>query len=144
MAESIEYNVKLNWDKKTGGEAYFKRTPVLKIDMAEEFGGEGKYYCSDEIFLAAVSGCLLETYLYISRRMRLKIKELSVTGKSLIQYTRDGYHIKELLFNFEITGLKEQEEKLKECLDLAVYYCHITRALNPQIKTFFTHIINTV
>lgn len=144
MPEILEYTVKLNWDKKTGGEAYFKRNPVLKFDMAEEFGGEGKYYCSDEIFLAAVSGCLLETYLYISRRMRLKITELSVNSRSVIQFSRDGYHIKELLFDFEITGLKEQEDKLKECFELAVHYCHLTRAINPNIKTVFTNKITVI
>ncbi|WEU40493.1 MAG: OsmC family protein [Candidatus Odinarchaeum yellowstonii] len=144
MSEKLAYNVKVEWDKRTGGQAYFNRNPVLKFDMATEFGGEGRYYCSDEVFLAAVSGCLLETYLYISRKLRLNLKDLYVTAKSLVQSSRDGYNIKELSFHFDITGVKGQEEKLKNCLELAIYYCHLTRALNPQIKIVYTDNINTV
>ncbi|MEM2110058.1 MAG: OsmC family protein [Candidatus Odinarchaeota archaeon] len=144
MSENLEYNVKLEWDKKTGGQAYFKENPPLKFDMSKEFGGEGKHYCSDEIFLAAISGCLLETYLYISKKMRLKLTQLNVAATSKVQSTRDGYYIKELLFQFEITGLKSQEDKLKECLELAIHYCHLTRAITPQIKTTFTHKITLV
>ena len=144
MSKNLEYNVKLEWDKKTGGQAYFKENPSLKFDMPAEFGGGGKHYCSDEIFLAALSGCLLETYLYISKKMKITLKELNVTSTSRVQSTRDGYYIKELLFQFEISGLKKQEDKLKECLELAIHYCHLTRAINSNIKTVFTHKITLI
>ena len=73
--------------------------------------------------------------------MRIKLKELRIQAGSKIESSRWGYYIRQLSFHFEIAAPEKYRAKVEECLDLAVQYCHLTRAISPNIKMNFTKLI---
>jgi organic hydroperoxide reductase OsmC/OhrA len=134
MKNELIYKIKVEWDKKTGGVVKFNKRSELRIDMAEEFGGLGQDYCSDELFLTAISGCILETFLYIGQKMRIKLKDYTVEAQAIVDSNRSGFYISKIIFNFKIKVPKEQLKKAEECFNLSLDYCHLKRAINPKIE----------
>ncbi|MHA1409566.1 MAG: OsmC family protein [Candidatus Odinarchaeia archaeon] len=141
MKNKLEYEINVEWDGQTGATVSFKNMPDLKIDMASDFGGGGKYYCSDEIFLTSVAGCILETFLYIGKKMRINLKEYIVHTRAIVEGGISGYYISKIIFDFKITVAKGEVDKAKQCFDLSVDYCHLRRALNPKIELVFNKTI---
>jgi len=128
----LRYEVELAWDKETGGEARSGSFPVIRLDMPVEFGGKGRFPCPDELFFSAVGGCLLTTFLYYKKKLRLRLGGLQVLIKGSVDFIgKKGYEITGIEATLKIET--DDTERAKECAELAKYYCHITRSLEPAI-----------
>jgi len=134
LPKTLEYEVKLIWDKESGGDVCIRHFPKLKVDIPTEFGGKSKSPCPDELFFSAVGGCLLTTFLYFKEKMGLELRGLQVSVKgALSNIGRKGYQMTgiEVLMHMDV----DQEERIKaeECVELAREYCHLTRSLERGI-----------
>ena len=137
--ESLRYGLKLFWDGRSGGKVNFKDHPTLKFDMPKAFGGDGGYPCPDELFLSAIGGCLMTTFLYFQRKTGFKLKSLHVLINGSVKLVGpQGYRITGLKAMMHIETVKDEEEKAKECFELAKNFCHITRTLEGSIPTEVT------
>jgi len=130
--KNLKYEVVLAWDKETGGEAHIGSFPAIRLDMPVEFGGKGRFPCPDELFFSAVGGCLLTTFLYYKKKLRLRLKGLQIPVKGTVDFTgKKGYEITGIEATFKIET--DETERAKECAELAKHYCHIARSLEPTI-----------
>jgi len=128
----LRYEVELVWDKETGGEARIGSFPAIRLDMPVEFGGKGRFPCPDELFFSAVGGCLLTTFLHYKKKLRLRLGGLQVLIKGAVDFIgKKGYEITGIEATLKIET--DETERAKECAELAKYYCHITRSLEPAI-----------
>jgi len=131
----LKYQIKLLWDGKSGGEVDFKGF-TLRLDTPVEFGGRGRYPCPDELLFSAVGGCLLTTFLYFQRKLRLRLEDLQVTISGDIDLIGpEGYRITRIEAVLHIQTIEEEEAKAKECAALTRDFCHITRTLERAIPT---------
>ncbi|MEM3065997.1 MAG: hypothetical protein QXI81_01505, partial [Nitrososphaerota archaeon] len=82
---SLIFNVRLNWDHSTGAEAFTKGGSI-RLDMPKDFGGLGRYPCPDEVFLSALGGCMITTFVYFQRRLGAKIDgiEVNIDGEVML------------------------------------------------------------
>jgi organic hydroperoxide reductase OsmC/OhrA len=121
------------WDGETGGDITIKDLPELKIDTPTEWGGQGRSYCPDQLFVSCVGGCLLETFLFIKNKMKLNLLQLRVSIQMSIRQTRDGYYVSEIEGKVQVTVEKGEKEKGETCAQLAEEYCHLIRLIKKAI-----------
>jgi organic hydroperoxide reductase OsmC/OhrA len=141
---NLTYKIEVVWDGLSGGEVKTRNSNVVKLDMPPEFGGEGKYLCPDEIFISAVGGCLLTTFLYFKRKRNLNLDGINVLVKGNVDLVgAEGYRITGIEAVLQILVKKEDEAEAKKCADLALNYCHITRTLEKAIPIKTSVKINT-
>lgn len=134
MKDELEYRVEVTWDKETGGEADIEHFPALRLDIPVEFGGGGRYPCPDELFLSAVAGCLLTTFLYFKKVMKLHLEDFHVSAKQTIEKPKqDGYRITGIDALISVKVKTQERRKAERCVELAKQYCHITRTLETAI-----------
>ncbi len=126
------------WDKETGGDITVKGFPELKIDTPVEWGGQGRSYCPDQLFVSSLGGCLLDTFLFIKNRMRLNLLDLKIPLQMSIRQARDGYHVKEIEGKIQAIVGKGEKEKGENCAELAEEYCHIIRLIKKAIPVKIT------
>ncbi len=143
--KKIRCMVRVVWDMESGGVSYIRDLTPLILDTPVEFGGRGRSYCPDELFLSAIGGCLLTTFLYFKRRLRLNIKGLQVSiygSTDLIG--PEGYRITGITAVIHVEVNVEEKEKTEECIELTREYCHLTRSLEHTIPIKIKHEIRTV
>ncbi|MEM3074100.1 MAG: hypothetical protein QXK20_05105, partial [Nitrososphaerales archaeon] len=71
----VSYSVKADWDEQSGAEIT-SRGITIRVDLPPEFGGLGQRLTPDELFLGAISGCLMITFLHFRRINKLKLRLL--------------------------------------------------------------------
>jgi len=131
---SLAFFVEFLWDGRTGGQASLGEHGSLKIDALPEFGGEGKHPCPDELFLAAIGGCLLTTFLYFRRKLRLPLLDLKVSvGGEVRLRGPEGYRLSPLEAAIHVRTLKGQRAKAEGCVKLTRDFCHLTKLVEGTV-----------
>lgn len=130
----MKYQIKLSWDGKSGGELNFKNYPKMRLDTPIEFGGTGRYPCPDDLFFSSVAGCLLTTFLYFKRKLKLHLEGLQILINGNVDFIGPkGYRITRVKAVMHIKTRKNEEEKVKKCVELTKDFCHITRSIEKTI-----------
>ncbi|MEM4165026.1 MAG: OsmC family protein [Nitrososphaerales archaeon] len=123
----------ITWDGKTGGSVRSRRFELL-FDMPEEFGGLGRSFCPDELFLSAVGCCLITTFLSFKSRFKLAVKGLRAKVEGEVKLMgSEGYRIKAIKVKLEASTSEDGVERVKRYFELAKEYCHITRSIEGCI-----------
>ena len=125
----MEFQVDTKWDGKLGGLIETEWGYSLEFDIPTTFGGPGKAFCPDELFVASVAGCLMNTFLHFRERLELEMEAFSLLARVEVEFERGRYQITKLQVEGTLIVRTGNEERGEECLRLAKDYCHISRAL---------------
>ena len=132
--ESLAFSVELLWDGGTSCQVNIEGHEPLRLGLHPQFGGEGEHLCPDELFLASIGGCLLTTFLYASRKLRLHLSDLktSVHGEVVLQGP-EGYRLTSVEASINVKTAKGEEAKAEECFRLTRDFCHLTRLIEDAV-----------
>ncbi|MEM2883230.1 MAG: OsmC family protein [Nitrososphaerales archaeon] len=128
----VSYSVKADWDEQSGAEIT-SRGITIRVDLPPEFGGLGQRLTPDELFLGAISGCLMITFLHFRRINKLKLRLLQCTITSKRMQTEKGYRLQNVQATVRIRVDKDQVELGKKCIELARDYCPLLADLRSPI-----------
>ena len=132
--EHLSYQVNVDWDGASGGLVECENCGDLKLDMPREFSGLGRNPCPDQLFLAAIGGCLLTTFLHFRSRLKLDVEDVRIMVSAEIDLKpSEGYRIGSVNAVMRIRADAEDEELARRCAELARDYCHITRSIEPSL-----------
>jgi len=132
--DNFEFRANLVWDGETGGAVNISEFPMLKLDTPAKFGGKGRYPCPDELFISAIGGCLLTTFLYFKKKLDVHLNELQISVNGTLEMAGpDGYRICGIDAKINVGTIEKEKAKVKKCIELTKKYCHITRALEKVI-----------
>ncbi|MFX0195458.1 MAG: OsmC family protein [Candidatus Hodarchaeota archaeon] len=131
--KNLEFQINAKWDGQLGGIVEAKQGYHLKFDIPHTFGGPGQAFCPDELFLASIAGCLLNTFLHFQERIELEMKAFLIQVGAEVEFERDKYRIIKIKVDGTLTIKEGNEDLGTKCLQLAKDYCHISRSLTPCI-----------
>ncbi|RLI10785.1 hypothetical protein DRO42_00040 [Candidatus Bathyarchaeota archaeon] len=132
--EHLSYQVNVDWDGASGGLVECENCGDLKLDMPCEFSGLERSPCPDQLFLAAIGGCLLTTFLHFKNRLNLDVEDVRITVSAEIDLKpSEGYRIGSVTAVMRIRADAEDAELARRCAELARDYCHITRSIEPSL-----------
>lgn len=129
----LQYKATASWDGKTGGKVS-TGTHIIEFDTPKTFKGTGKHPCPDQLFLASVSGCLMNTFLSFKNRFGADTMDIQIETDSILSLQNsDGYRITQLNAVIKIKSSPEFKEINRRCGELARDYCHLTRSIEDSI-----------
>jgi len=132
--EHLSYQVEVDWDGASGGLIECENCGDLKLDMPREFSGLGRSPCPDQLFLAAIGGCFLTTFLHFKNRLKLDVEDVRIMVSAEIDLKpSEGYRIGSVNAVMRIRADAEDAELARRCAELARDYCHITRSIEPSL-----------
>jgi osmotically inducible protein OsmC len=131
-------NVVWSGDEKGGGEVVTSSAAVkIPIGGSTELGGCGKGANPEELLLAAVGACFVNTWVIFLKKLDIGYAEpaLRVTGE-LGKDPAGGYKMLSAKIHARVPSslLAEKREKLQKTLQLAEKYCiasKVVRAAMP-------------
>jgi len=135
--EKNEYHSSSEWDGRTGGTASDSSGRKIIYDTPESYGGRGDGLCPDELFVAAVLGCLNNTFLDFQRRFEMELKLLTLHGTATSVFDGNGYLITGIRISGEVIVGEDELETGKRCVELMKEYCHLTRTIKDCLPVEF-------
>lgn len=133
--ERLEYRASSKWDDMTGGLAATSEDHSIKYDTPKSFGGNGNGVCPDEMFVAAVLGCLNNTFLDFQRRFEMVLKSFELEGTATAVFDGTGYSVTGLKITGSVVVGEDELEVGERCVELMKEYCHITRTIRDCLPT---------
>jgi organic hydroperoxide reductase OsmC/OhrA len=131
--EVVTYTLRADWDEQSGAEIT-TRGITIKVDLPPEFGGLGRHLAPDELFLGAIAGCLMITFLHFRKTNRLKLRLLQCTISSRRVQTGQGYRLQDIRATLRIRVDKDQVDVGRKCIELARNYCPLLADLSSPLK----------
>lgn len=144
IPKKLFFKISAKWDGKSGGTAFLHKSGrEVFFDIPKDFGGRGRHPCPDELFLASLASCLMNTFLYMARRRYLEyVKDIEIEADCKVELDeRNEYSVEdiELLVTTRASGKSLQA--IKYLWEVAYEYCHLLKLIrkttNVRLKVKF-------
>jgi len=133
LKERLHYSAEANWDGETGGEVTANGFKV-SFDTPKEYGGNERHPCPDQLFLASITGCLMNTFLYYRSHLGAETEDLKISADAEIELVNPlGYRIKGIDAHIQVWSSEEETELNRTCAERARDYCHLTKSIEGAI-----------
>lgn len=115
--------------------AIFGGPGELAIGPAPEFGGRPESLNPEELFVAAINGCLMTTLFYFLDRSGIELQSYRADAEGHIQKGADGFRFTRVQVNGTATlNGAGTAEKVRELAALAEKYCLVSRSVNCPVE----------
>jgi peroxiredoxin-like protein len=138
--KSHYYNVDINWENNRKGilcspELNEKNGICIEVATPPEFPkGMAGIWSPEHLFVAAVSGCLMTTFLAIAENSTLEFESFSCQAKGKLEKIDDKLVMSEILLKPSVVIHNETyRNKAMRILKKAEDACLITRSIKSKI-----------
>jgi peroxiredoxin-like protein len=139
--DSHYYNVDINWENSRKGivcspELNKKNGVCIEVATPPEFPkGIAGIWSPEHLFVAAVSGCLMTTFLAIAENSTLEFTSFSCHAKGKLESIEGKLQMSEILLKPTVIIHNEKyTDKAMRILKKAEDACLITRSIKSKIK----------
>lgn len=148
--EKHSYNVTINWSENRKGmmcspelhNNISNKTNCIEVATPPEFpGGMPNIWSPEHLFTAAVSSCLMTTFLAIAENSKLEFISFKCDSKGILEKVDGKFMISEVFLYPEVVITDEtQQERAERILEKAEKACLISNSIISKI-TMKTKII---
>lgn len=130
------FEVELNWlVKKRGILSADSVNNTLHVATPQEFGGEGKEWSPEQLFLSSISSCFMSTYLFFAKKLDFEITNLYCNAVGQIEMIDGKYQFTRInLFPKINIANEETREKANIALEKAKKYCLVSNSVSTEIN----------
>ena len=133
LKEKLHYSAEARWDGETGGEVTSKGFKI-SFDTPRDHGGNEMHPCPDQLFLASITGCLMNTFLYYKAHLGVETEDIKISAEVDIQLVNPvGYRIKGIKAHIQVWSNEEEAELNRTCAERSRDYCHLTKSIEGAI-----------
>ena len=109
--------------------------PAIVCSNPEGFGGKGGGYSPEDLYIMAISSCLIATFKVFAEKGQLAYTEIHADAKLTIDRNEQGVpELQKVDLAFTLTGVQDQE-KAKTILAESEKYCLVSNAIKSE-KSF--------
>jgi len=129
LKDRLHYTAEAQWDKETGGEVTANGFKI-SFDTPQDHGGNEGHPCPDQLFLASITGCLMNTYLYYRKHLGAETMDIKIGAEAEIQLVNPyGYRVKVIDAHIQVWSTEEEADLNRTCAERARDYCHLTKSI---------------
>ncbi|HMQ00220.1 MAG TPA: OsmC family protein [Cyclobacteriaceae bacterium] len=136
MSYTHTYQVNLDWQRDRQGILYAQDLHQ-KLDVATPppfpKGVEGTW-SPEHLFTAAVSSCLMTTFLAIAENSKLEFESFSCAAEGILGQEEGKYKMTEIILKPELVIKREEDRaKAERVLQKAEAACLISNSINSKV-----------
>jgi organic hydroperoxide reductase OsmC/OhrA len=143
------YNVNVNWDKERKGnlsspELSLYQENDIEVATPPEFPkGIPGIWSPEHLFTAAVSSCLMTTFLSIAENSKLPFKSFTCSSKGKLEQVDGRLLMTEIILEPVLTIYEEKDrERAERLLQKSEAVCLISNSIRSSIKMIPTILID--
>jgi peroxiredoxin-like protein len=130
------FEVELNWlVKRRGILSANNVNNTLHVATPQEFGGEGREWSPEHLFLGSISSCFMSTYLLFAKKLTLEITNLNCNATGQIEMVDGKYQFTSIsLFPKINIANEETRDKANLALEKTKKYCLVSNSIKTNIN----------
>jgi organic hydroperoxide reductase OsmC/OhrA len=134
-SKQFYFETQLNWLADAKGILMTKGAAgVLHVGMAPQFGGEGKPWTPEHLFLSSLSSGFMTTYLLYARKLHFEISGFSCDAIGQIEITEGKYKFTTINLYPKIFIADEAlREKANLAMEKTHRNCLVANSVNAEI-----------
>ena len=133
LKERLHYSAEALWDKETGGEVTANGFKI-SFDTPQDYGGNEGHPCPDQLFLASITGCLMNTFLYYRAHLGVETIDIKIGAEAEIQLVNPlGYRVKGIEAHIQVWSTEDEADLNTTCAERARDFCHLTKSIEDAI-----------
>ena len=102
----------------------------MEIGAAAEFGGSGQGLNPEEMFVAAINACLMNTFFYFTQKFKIETLSYNSQASGQLEKQSDGFRFTSVEIRAKVQLPKgEFTEKIQEAGHLAEKYCLVSKSV---------------
>ena len=106
--------------------------PPIECSIPEGFLGPGGGYSPEDLYLLAVTTCLIATFKVFAEKAQVAYTEISAKAKLTVDRNGQGVpQLQKIAVTFMLTGVEDQE-KAKKVLGESEKYCLVSNAIKSE------------
>ncbi|MBN2455271.1 MAG: OsmC family protein [Sedimentisphaerales bacterium] len=107
----------------------------LEVGPAPEFEGSPETLNPEEMFVAAINGCIMTTFFYFVRKSDVKILSYHSNAEGQVEKGKDGFRFTNVQVRAKVM-LSDHvfAEKVREFGNLAEKYCLVSHSLACPVR----------
>jgi len=107
----------------------------MEIGAAAEFGGSGQGLNPEEMFVAAINSCLMNTFFYFTQKFKIEILSYSSQASGQLEKQSDGFRFTNVEVRAKVRLPEEKfAEKTQEAGQLAEKYCLVSKSVTCPVN----------
>lgn len=125
-----QYEVNLSWKGGEASEISSGPRPVLPGGPPAQFDGTDETRWSPEhLILAALTQCLMLTWISLNKRAQIPLKGWESKGESVLDKTKEGLVFTSFKLSVTLTTEESRIDEARRLLDNAKKYCIVANSL---------------
>lgn len=131
----FSFDVQLNWlNGKRGILSARDVAGAIQVATPPAFGGEGKCWSPEHLFLSSISSCYMSTFLAFAERLHLKIEKMDCEAIGQIQIIGGRYKFSEInLYPRIVINDEAMRELFNTAIEKTHRYCLITNSVDALV-----------
>ncbi|QOI96075.1 MAG: OsmC family protein [Flammeovirgaceae bacterium] len=137
MTYTHAYTVNLRWDAERKGTLYSDELDQnLSVATPPPFPkGMEKIWSPEHLFTAAVSSCLMTTFLAIAENSKLAFERFACKATGKLDQAEGKYRMTEVLLEPELVIIREEDyARAERILQKSEAACLITNSINSKVE----------
>lgn len=129
------FEVQLNWLTGNRGIISAKDAEgTLHVATPPKFGGEGKPWSPEHLFLGSISSCFMTTYLAFTKKLGFDISNLECSAIGQIRIVEGKYKFTNIdLYPKVYIAAESLREKAMRALEKTHKFCLVSNSVNVEI-----------
>lgn len=129
------FEVKLDWLVKNRGILHVPGiSEVLHVAAPPEFGGDGKNWSPEHLFLSAVSSCYMSTFLVFAGKMGFGITHLACNAIGQVEIEEGKYKFTHInLYPSVFIADESLRNKATRAMEKTQAYCLVGNSVNATL-----------
>ncbi len=112
-----------------------ERVATLTTDAPEEFGGSGKFWSPETLFVAAVADCFVLTFKAVSKASKFEWIEITCKTEGILDKVDNKLMFTEIIIQPKLFIKKgTSKEKAEKLLEKTEKSCLITNSIKSKIS----------
>ncbi len=108
----------------------FRGPGRMEIGAAAEFGGSGKTLNPEEMFVAAINSCLMNTFFYFTQKFKIETLSYNSQASGQLDKQSDGFRFTNIEVRAKVELSEDKfTEKIQEAGQLAEKYCLVSKSV---------------
>jgi organic hydroperoxide reductase OsmC/OhrA len=136
MSESHDYTLTVRWTSERKGMARAETLPPLEVATPPEFGGHPGIWSPEHLFVAALSSCLMATFLAIAANSKLEFRSFECPATGTVRRGEDRlFRVTEAVLRPRLVlAHAADRERAARILQKAEQACLISNSVRTTIR----------
>jgi organic hydroperoxide reductase OsmC/OhrA len=134
-SETHEFGVQIAWTGGKEGTITLTGKPDLPLSSPVYWEGKLDAYSPQDLFVSAVTGCYITTFVSMMKRMKQPFSSHHAEGRArLHKHPEGGWHFTDIYIKMNITIPREANlSQVERAVTLTEKYCQVSRSVACKV-----------